>query len=50
MIQAGVAFVNANLTQEIRQLGDQAFLGGKRTPGALPIYDLDGKVSLKCRG
>ncbi|CAK9059236.1 Hypothetical protein SCF082_LOCUS31420 [Durusdinium trenchii] len=34
-------------TKEIRQLGDQAFLGGKRTPGALPIYDLDGKVSLK---
>ena len=30
--------------QELRQLGDEAFLGGKRRPGALPIYDLEGSL------
>jgi len=33
--------------KELRQLGDEAFLGGKRRPGALPIYDLEGRVSLQ---
>ena len=32
------------LPQELRQLGDEAFLGGKRRPGALPIYDLEGSL------
>lgn len=33
--------------KELRQLPDNAFLGGRKTPGALPIYDPEGKVSLQ---
>lgn len=33
--------------KELRQLPDSAFLGGKKTPGALPIYDPERKVSLQ---
>eukprot|EP00435_Cladocopium_sp_Y103_P020716 s529_g5.t1 len=33
--------------KELRQLPESAFLGGRKTPGALPMYDLEGKVSLQ---
>mmetsp|Transcript_50631 Transcript_50631/g.120810 ORF Transcript_50631/g.120810 Transcript_50631/m.120810 type:complete len:630 (-) Transcript_50631:101-1990(-) len=33
--------------KEIRQLQDEAFLGGKKCPGALPLFNLERKVSLQ---